>query len=361
MPERPRPPTLSLPHEGRGDLGDAPPKSEPSSPATNAASAAAEGAAAANLSRHLRGRDGEGGGHGHPRRHQLADHLVRDLPDLLRPGDALVLNDTRVIMACLHGIRRRDDGAAAAIEVNLHQRIDAQRWRAFARPAKRLKQGDRIRFGEGNEACLLGALDATVEARDGGEVTLVFDVTGAIFDEFLAAVGSVPLPPYIAGRRSVDDADRVDYQTVFANTDGSVAAPTAGLHFTPELLARLAARGISRHFVTLHVGAGTFLPMKVDDTADHRMHAEWGEVGAETARQLNAVRAAGGRIVAVGTTSLRLLESAIAEDGTIGPFKAETAIFITPGYRFRAVDLLFTNFHSAAVDAVHAGRRLQWA
>jgi S-adenosylmethionine:tRNA ribosyltransferase-isomerase len=276
----------------------------------------------------------------------LEDRVVRDLPELLRPGDALVVNDTRVIAAELAGERYRD-AAVAHVSVTLHQREGSARWRAFARPAKRLQPGDRIRFGAmADRACLLGGLDATVaEAPGGGEVVLAFDLAGPVLDEAVAAVGRVPLPPYIAARREQDEADRSDYQTLFAAEEGAVAAPTAGLHFTPELMERLAAAGIGRQTVTLHVGAGTFLPVKAEDTAGHRMHSEWGTVSAATAEALNAVRARGGRIVAVGTTSLRLLESAAGEDRMIRPFAGSTDIFVTPGYRFRAVDLLMTNFH----------------
>ncbi len=275
----------------------------------------------------------------------LEDRVVRELPELLRPGDALVLNDTRVIPAALEGVRRRGD-LEAHIAVTLIERIDESRWGALARPAKRLKEGDRLHFGHDESMCLAGALDATVEARgEDGEVALAFDLAGADLDAAVASVGRMPLPPYIAGRREADDADRRDYQTIYAAHDGAVAAPTAGLHFTPELMAALDARGISRHFVTLHVGAGTFLPVKAEDTSGHRMHPERGEVSGAAAGELNAVRAAGGRIVAVGTTSLRLLESAAADAGEIQPFRGATDIFITPGYRFRAVDLLMTNFH----------------
>ncbi len=215
----------------------------------------------------------------------------------------------------------------------------------WPRPAKRLQQGDRLHFGHAGDMCLMGALDATVAARgEEGEVDIAFDLAGADLDAAIAAVGCMPLPPYIAGRRAVEDADRADYQTIYAAHDGAVAAPTAGLHFTPQLMAALDVRGISRHFVTLHVGAGTFLPVKAEDTSAHKMHAEQGEVSAATAAALNAVRAKGGRIVAVGTTSLRLLESA-ARSGEIQPFSGPTDIFITPGYRFRAVDVLMTNFH----------------
>jgi S-adenosylmethionine:tRNA ribosyltransferase-isomerase len=273
----------------------------------------------------------------------LTDHAVTDLPSLLRPGDALVYNDTRVIPAALAGVRVRDE-RTAKVAFNLIKRLGPDTWRAFARPAKRLALGDRVLFGLG------AAHDVFVGARvmakgDAGDVDLAFDVSGAALDASIVQLGAMPLPPYIALKRPPDDADRSDYQTLFARHDGAVAAPTAGLHFTPALLDALAARGLSRHPITLHVGAGTFLPMKVDDTADHTMHAEWGEVPGITAMALNAVRARGGRIIAVGTTSARLLESAARPDGTIGPYVGETAIFITPGYRFKAVDGLLTNFH----------------
>ncbi|PZO00513.1 MAG: tRNA preQ1(34) S-adenosylmethionine ribosyltransferase-isomerase QueA [Hyphomicrobiales bacterium] len=272
---------------------------------------------------------------------------IRDLVSLLQPGDALVLNDTRVIPSRLYGRRRRGE-SVARIEIMLHKREGADRWRAFARPAKKLALGETVTFGDATEgvACELGRLQAEVIAKEeGGEVELRFAVAGAYLDDAIARLGELPLPPYIAGKRPTDQADASDYQTMHARADGAVAAPTAGLHFTPELVAALEACGVSRHFVTLHVGAGTFLPVKADDTDAHRMHAEWGTVSPETAAGLNAVRARGGRIVAVGTTSLRLLESATGEDGVIMPFSGDTAIFITPGYRFRAVDLLLTNFH----------------
>ena len=279
----------------------------------------------------------------------LQDRRIADLPDLLRPGDALVVNDTRVIRAALSGERVRGANRAA-VSFNLHKRLDGHRWLAFARPAKRLATGDRVLFGHGADnggrVCLLGTLEATV-ARMGeaGEVELAFSLHGAYLDEAIEIVGAPPLPPYIAGKRGVEPADAERYQTVFARREGAVAAPTAGLHFTERLLAALKARGISRHHVTLHVGAGTFLPVKAEDTSAHRMHAEWGEITPETAAALNAARRAGGRIVAVGTTALRVLETAAAEDGTIRPFAGETDIFITPGYRFKAVDVLLTNFH----------------
>jgi S-adenosylmethionine:tRNA ribosyltransferase-isomerase len=277
----------------------------------------------------------------------LEDRIVRELPDLLQPGDVLVLNDTKVIPSRLYGIRVRGE-SAARVEIMLHKREGADRWLTFARPAKKLQVGERIRFGEEAEstACELVRLDAEVEAKgEGGEVALRFSLTGPYLDEAIARLGELPLPPYIAGKRATDERDRQDYQTVYAREEGAVAAPTAGLHFTDDLFRRLDERGIARRTVTLHVGAGTFLPVKAEDTTEHRMHAEWGSVSEATAAALNEARARGGRIVAVGTTSLRLLESAAQEDGTIAPFSGDTAIFITPGYRFRAVDLLMTNFH----------------
>lgn len=275
----------------------------------------------------------------------FSDRFVRDLPDLMRPGDALVFNDTKVIPAQLFGLRERD-GQEARIEATLHMRIAPDRWKAFLRPAKRVKAGERIRFGRDAESCLAGALDATVvEKGEGGEAMLAFDLAGPALDDAIRAHGHTPLPPYIAGKRGDDAHDLADYQTIYARAEGAVAAPTAGLHFTPDLFAALDARGVSRHFVTLHVGAGTFLPVKADDTADHRMHAETGEISAETAAALNAARASGGRIVAVGTTSLRLLESSVGEDGRFRAWSGSTAIFITPGHRFRTANLLMTNFH----------------
>jgi S-adenosylmethionine:tRNA ribosyltransferase-isomerase len=260
------------------------------------------------------------------------DRIFRELPDLLRAGDVLVFNNTRVIPAALSGHRFGRGGTTPKIEALLHLRLDGRRWKAFVKPAKKLEAGDRLRFG---------ALDATVEAKgEAGEVTLAFDLNGPALDEAIAAVGEVPLPPYIAGKRGTDAQDRQDYQTVYAEKEGAVAAPTAGLHFTPDLMKRLQDSGISQEFVTLHVGAGTFLPVKADDTNDHKMHAEWGEVTAATCERLKAARARGGRIVAVGTTSLRLLEASGLE-----PFSGTTDIFITPGYRFRGADLLITNFH----------------
>ena len=276
----------------------------------------------------------------------LRDLTVADLPGELRPGDILVANDTKVIPARLKGVRHREE-SQVRVEATLHRRLAPHCWTAFMRPGKKLAEGDRIVFGESSDrACLLGALDATVaEKGEGGEVTLRFNLSGPALDAAIAERGHIPLPPYIASKRAEDQRDRQDYQTVYARADGSVAAPTAGLHFTPDLFARLQAAGVETAFVTLHVGAGTFLPVKTDDLADHRMHPEWGEVDARTAERLNAVRRAGGRIICVGTTSLRLLESATGEDGVVQPFAGETAIFITPGYRFRAADGLMTNFH----------------
>jgi S-adenosylmethionine:tRNA ribosyltransferase-isomerase len=276
---------------------------------------------------------------------ELEDRGVRDLPDLLQPGDALVVNDTKVIPARLQG-RRISRTTQPKIEATLHRRLDGSRWRAFVRPSKKLEAGDVLRFGTEGRVCFLGELDATVEEKgEGGDVTLSFALHGAVLDQAIDERGDMPLPPYIASRRAVDAQDRDDYQTLFAREEGSVAAPTASLHFTPELMARLKARGVTVHIVTLHVGAGTFLPVKADDTESHKMHPEWGTVSAETADALNAARRAGGRIVAAGSTSLRLLESATGADGIVRPFSGETSIFITPGYRFRAVDLMLTNFH----------------
>ena len=275
----------------------------------------------------------------------LADLTVHDLPDLLEPGDALVFNDTKVIPAQLEGFRLRD-GNQSRISATLHMRSGPDRWKAFVRPGKRVKEGDRLSFGGDGSTCLIGVLDATAGTRgEGGEIELIFDLSGPALDEAIMATGHIPLPPYIASKRGEDERDRLDYQTIYAREDGAVAAPTAGLHFTPELFARLDARGVSRHFVTLHVGAGTFLPVKADDTTDHLMHSEIGHVSEQTAAALNEVHARGGRIVAVGTTSLRLLESATDKDGAIRPWSGPTDIFITPGYRFRAVDVLMTNFH----------------
>jgi S-adenosylmethionine:tRNA ribosyltransferase-isomerase len=285
---------------------------------------------------------------GAPGEHE--DRAIGDLPALLRRGDALVVNDTKVLPANLHG-RRLGRGEAGgdrepAIAATLTKRLDGSRWNALVRPAKRLKPGDVVRFGSEGRVCFLDQLDATVEAKgEGGEVTFAFAFHGVALDEALAERGDMPLPPYIGNRRAVDERDRTDYQTMFAREEGSIAAPTAGLHFTAKLVQALRERGIALHRVTLHVGPGTFLPVKADDTSGHRMHPEWGAVSAETAAALNATRRAGGRIVAVGSTSLRLIESAAADDGTVAAYSGETALFITPGYRFRAVDAMLTNFH----------------
>jgi S-adenosylmethionine:tRNA ribosyltransferase-isomerase len=275
----------------------------------------------------------------------LEDRVVSELPSLLEPGDQLVVNDTKVISAQLHG-RRIGRETEPRIDATLIKRLDGSRWQALVRPAKKLAEGDRIRFGNEGRVCLLGHLDAEVEHKgDEGEVTLSFTFHGPALDQAIADLGSPPLPPYIAGKRAADDRDVSDYQTMFASEEGAVAAPTAGLHFTPALEAALRARGVGLQRLTLHVGAGTFLPVKADDTSGHRMHSEWGSLSEATAAALNEARGSGHRIVAVGTTSLRLLESAAREDGTLAPFEGETAIFITPGYRFRAVDVLMTNFH----------------
>ncbi|MCJ2090598.1 tRNA preQ1(34) S-adenosylmethionine ribosyltransferase-isomerase QueA [Methylobacterium sp. E-005] len=267
----------------------------------------------------------------------LSDRTVRDLPGALRAGDALVFNDTRVIPARLHGVRTRPGAPGQRTEAMLHLREGPARWRAFGRPAKRLAPGDTLRFGD---------LTATVfEKGEAGEIVLDFDRSGPDLDAAIAAEGVLPLPPYIAGKRAADTRDITDYQTIYARNPGAVAAPTAGLHFSESLLADLDAAGLRRHHVTLHVGAGTFLPVKAEDTQGHRMHAEVGILDAATADALNATRAAGGRIIAVGTTALRLLESAARPDGTLAAFSGPTDIFITPGYHFRAVDALVTNFH----------------
>jgi S-adenosylmethionine:tRNA ribosyltransferase-isomerase len=262
----------------------------------------------------------------------LSDKSVADLPALLRRGDVLVFNDTRVIPAALMGMRVGRLGTTPKIEALLHQQIDGARWKAFVKPAKKLVAGDHVQFG---------GLEAVVEVKgEEGEVTLCFSLSGANLDAGLAEFGRVPLPPYIEGKRAQDRQDRVDYQTSYAAHNGAVAAPTAGLHFTSELMNRLQNIGVQQEFVTLHVGAGTFLPVKVDDTADHKMHSEWGEVSAAVSVRLKAAKAEGRRIIPVGTTSLRLLEASGME-----PFSGSTDIFITPGYHFRAADGLITNFH----------------
>jgi len=278
------------------------------------------------------------------------DRIFRDLPELLNAGDLLVFNDTRVIPARLLGERERE-GNRVSIEALLLKRLDDSTWTAFARPGKRLKPGDRVTFGERGDVCLMGSLSAeVVEKGGGGIVTFRFDRAGADLDEAIALVGAMPLPPYIleARKRSGEgdgSADAADYQTVFAKNEGAVASPTASLHFTPALIERLSAKGIGHAFLTLHVGAGTFLPVKTENIADHRMHAEWGEIRTETARRINETRAKGGRIIAVGTTVCRLLESAVDASGHIQPFLGDTDIFLRPGHQFRGMDALVTNFH----------------
>ncbi len=266
----------------------------------------------------------------HVQADHLTDRLIPALPTLLRRGDVMVFNDTRVIPARLFGKRGQ-----VAVEILLHKQQTHDTWQGLSRPAKRLKPGQVVEFAE--------ELSAEVIGRDGGTVTYRFNRSGADLAATIARIGHIPLPPYM--HRDDDARDRTDYQTVYAARDGAVAAPTAGLHFTPELLANLDAAGIGRVHVTLHVGAGTFLPVNVDDTTDHVMHAEWGEVSPENAAVLNTAKTAGGRIIAVGTTSLRLLESAAGDDGVIRPFTGDTSIFITPGYRFKTADMLMTNFH----------------
>jgi S-adenosylmethionine:tRNA ribosyltransferase-isomerase len=266
----------------------------------------------------------------------IRDLQVRDLPAVLRPGDRLILNNTKVIPARLAGLRRRG-GTEARIEVTLMEPAAAGGWRALARPLRRLAAGDRLHFPPG--------LDATVAERGSDDARIVFDLAGEAFEAALEAAGAMPLPPYIAGRRAPDAADRTDYQTVFARHAGAVAAPTASLHFDLPLLETLAAQGIGFTEVTLHIGAGTFLPVTVDDVTTHRMHAEWGEVTETAAAEINATRAAGGRVIAIGTTALRLIESAADPAGRVAPFRGTTEIFIYPGYRFRVTDALMTNFH----------------
>ena len=271
---------------------------------------------------------------------RLTDRHVRDLTGLLRAGDVLVINDTRVIPAELTGVRRRGE-SVRKVSFNLHLRRDPSHWQAFARPAKLLAVGDRLELGHDDRHLL-----ATVAERGvRGDVTLAFDLSGAELDEAIKANGAMPLPPYIGSKRDLEARDAEDYQTVYATVEGAVAAPTAGLHFTEKLLQDLALMGVTVERVTLHVGAGTFLPVKADDTADHKMHAEWGDVSQAVAERILAARAAGGRVVAVGTTSLRLLESAAQATGKLAPFLGETEIFITPGFQFRVVDVLLTNFH----------------
>jgi S-adenosylmethionine:tRNA ribosyltransferase-isomerase len=277
-----------------------------------------------------------------------ADRQVADFPQFLQAGDCLVVNDTRVIPARLAAVRR-GRGQGARIDVTLHKRESGDQWLAFARPAKKLVVGDCLDFlvlSDAEPQTAAEDLSALVlEKKEGGEILLRFTQADLALDAALQHYGTMPLPPYIAARRSEDAGDLTDFQTVFAQKQGAVAAPTAGLHFTPALLDQIRAKGVNILTVTLHVGAGTFLPVKVEEISQHKMHAEWGEIDAQTADQLNRCRKAGGRIVAVGTTSLRVLESAVQPDGRFVPFSQDTAIFITPGYRFKAVDVLFSNFH----------------
>ena len=272
-------------------------------------------------------------------RRTLRDLHVTDLPGLLREGDRLVLNDTRVIPARLSGLRRRPGpgGGAARIEATLLDPLPGGGWRALLKPLRKVRDGEEIAFAAG--------LSARVEGREEGAAFLAFNLAGAAFDAALEAAGEMPLPPYIAARRKADAADRQDYQTIWAARRGAVAAPTASLHFDTDLLAALGAKGIAFSHVTLHVGAGTFLPVKVEDLRGHRMHAEWGEVSEGAAAEIAATRAGGGRVIPVGTTALRLIESAALATGRIAPFRGETDIFIRPGFRFRVADALMTNFH----------------
>lgn len=274
------------------------------------------------------------------KRGEIEDRIVRDAPSLFRAGDLLVFNDTRVISAALKAIRPSRDAASPIVNVslNLIERLAPDAWRALGKPGKRLRVADRLLFDDD--------LVAVIEAKsDEGELTLRFDRVGAALDEAIARIGAPPLPPYIAGKRAPDEEDRADYQTIYAAKDGAVAAPTAGLHFTDELMAQFDAAGVERTQVTLHVGAGTFLPVKVDDTATHVMHSEWREISAATAEAINRAKREGRRVIAVGTTALRSLESAADEDGSVRAEAGGTDIFITPGYRFRVVDGLWTNFH----------------
>ncbi len=274
------------------------------------------------------------------------DRIVRDAPTLFRPGDLLVFNDTRVIPARLSGVRTRED-SSVAVEATLIERASSSTWIALAKPGKRLREGDRIRFGTlDDRACLLGALEAIVQAKgEDGAITLAFDLAGPDLDAAIATAGAMPLPPYIASRRAPDDQDMRDYQTFYAREDGAVAAPTAGLHFTPALFEQFIKRGLMCMRVTLHVGAGTFLPMKADDTNDHVMHSEWRSIPEGVATEINTAKAEGRRVIAIGTTALRTLESSADEQGRVRAVSGPTDIFITPGYRFRVVDGLWTNFH----------------
>lgn len=272
-----------------------------------------------------------------PKPHSLVDRVVRELPEYLNKNDVLVFNDTRVIPARLFGIRKRAD-AEAKIEALLHKRISGDTWQAFVRPAKRLKLGEYVEFAHG--------LNAKVEDRgDGGQIVFRFSESATALDVAIARAGELPLPPYIARKRATDHADQSDYQTIYADRPGAVAAPTAGLHFTPELMNALEACGVTTARVTLHVGAGTFLPVTVEDTDAHKMHSEWGEISPDVADAINTAKANGGRVVPVGTTSMRLLETAATEEGILNAYSGDTDIFITPGKRIRIVDILMTNFH----------------
>ena len=271
---------------------------------------------------------------------KITDHIVRDAPSLFRRGDLLVFNDTRVIPAALKAVRpsRDPQGPVVQVSLNLIERLGPDSWRALARPGKRLQRGDGLFFD--------GGLFASIEAKsEEGELTLRFDRAGTALDESVARIGAPPLPPYIASKRLPDDADRGDYQTIYAAKDGAVAAPTAGLHFTDALFGQFGEIGVECVHVTLHIGAGTFLPVKCDDTSGHKMHAEWREISAAAADKINHAKRAGRRVIAIGTTALRSLESAANEDGSVRSESGNTSIFITPGYRFRVVDGLWTNFH----------------
>ncbi|MEM9329796.1 MAG: tRNA preQ1(34) S-adenosylmethionine ribosyltransferase-isomerase QueA [Pseudomonadota bacterium] len=275
----------------------------------------------------------------------VSDHLVRHLPDFLEPGDVMVFNDTKVIPTQLSGVRNRD-GNTVHVSATLHTRLASDRWLSFIKGSKKLKTGDQIRFGEISATCQSGVLDCVVCSKaEDGSVELQFELSGAAFDQALMQAGTMPLPPYISGKRVTDDRDMTDYQTTYAKHEGAVAAPTAGLHFTPELLQALEKKGIVLKFVTLHVGPGTFLPVKVEDTDDHKMHCEWGIVSQDVAKAIHTAKADGKRLICVGTTSLRLIESAATVDGSVHPWEGSTDIFISPGYKIRAVDVLMTNFH----------------
>ena len=276
----------------------------------------------------------------------IAHHSVADAPTHFRRGDVLVFNDTRVIRARLHGVRVRQE-SSVVVEATLLRRLSPSRWRALAKPGKRLRVGDRIRFGQMDErACLMGALDAAIADKgEDGDIDIDFALSGAALDQAIEACGDMPLPPYIAGKRAPDEDDAIDYQTIYAAKDGAVAAPTAGLHFTPTLLAALDAAGVERVHVTLHVGAGTFLPVKADDITAHVMHTEWREVSVEAAEAINRARGEGRRIIAIGTTALRTLESSVDAEGRVSAGAGDTDIFLAPGARFHVVDGLWTNFH----------------